>query len=86
MGCVQEFFFRGENIMPKGTLFASNLGLDSVLDTEHLDDHGTADGIAVDGRPVNLSDVSADNENSYGRRLSGQAFFAFGGNVGFLHA
>jgi len=78
--------FQRRNIMPKGTLFASKLGSDSILETEHLDDHGTADGLAIEGSPVNLYGVHDDKENSYGRRFSGQAFFAFGGNVGCMHA
>ena len=72
--------------MPSKALSARKLGSDSVLETEHLDDHGTADGLAVEGRPVHLYGVQSDNENSYGRRLGGQAFFAFGGNIGCVHS
>ena len=73
-------------MMPSKALSAAKLGLDSVLETEHLDDHGAADGLAVEGRPVNLYGVNSDNENSYGRRFGGQAFFAFGGNIGCVHS
>lgn len=72
--------------MPKGMLFECKLGMDSILDIDHLENHGASDGIAVEGRPVHLYGVQSDNENSYGRRFGGPAFFAFGGGVGCLHA
>lgn len=77
-------FERG-NIMAGKALSARKLGDDSVLSTEHLENHGTADGLAVEGRPVHLYGVQSDNENSWGRGIAGEAFLAFGGNIGCLH-
>lgn len=71
--------------MPMKTLFASKLGMDSVLETEHLDDHGSPDGISVNGTDVFVN-ARCDNENGYGRRIAGQAFFAIGGNIGCVHS
>lgn len=73
-------------MQPKSSALSErNLGSDSVMDTEHLENHGTADGLAVEGRPVHLSGVQSDNENSYGHRVGGHAFLSFGGCVGCLH-
>ncbi|MFZ2303207.1 MAG: hypothetical protein WAV98_00250 [Minisyncoccia bacterium] len=72
--------------MPSKALSEKKLGSDSILETEHLDDHGTADGLAVEGCPVNLYGVHSDNENSYNRRFGGQAFLDFGGNIGCVHS
>lgn len=71
--------------MPSKALSEKKLGPDSVLETEHLDDHGTADGLAVNGTDVFVS-ARSYNENVYGRTFAGQAYFAFGGNIGCLHA
>lgn len=71
--------------MSKKTLSANKLGDESVLDTEHLEDHGSPDGISVDGKDVFVN-ARSDNENSYGRRFGGQAFLAIGGNIGCVHS
>lgn len=70
--------------MPSKALSAGKLGVDQVLETDHLDNHGTADGLAVNGTDVFVN-AHCDNENGYGRRIAGPAFFAIGGNIGCLH-
>lgn len=71
--------------MPSKALSAGKLGVDQVLETDHLDNHGTADGLAVEGRPICLYGMQSGNEDSWGRRIIGEAFFATGGNIGCLH-
>ncbi|MBI5798804.1 MAG: hypothetical protein HZB10_02645 [Candidatus Yonathbacteria bacterium] len=57
-----------------------------VISNEHLEDHGSPDGLAVSGSPICLSNVQSENENIWGHKISGQAFLAFDGSVGCLHA
>jgi len=61
------------------------LGADTVLETEHLENHGCPDVLAFNGAPVCLYECKMDNENSSGRRVEGQAFFAPDGGVGCIH-
>ena len=63
----------------------SKLGDDAVLDTDHLDARGSPETFAVEGRPVTIYGVHAQNENAEDRRIGGQANMPLFGYVSFQH-
>lgn len=67
------------------SLAIRTLGDDTVLETDHLGNHGCPDVLALNGAPVCLYGCNMDNENSSGRRVGGNAFFAQDGGVGCIH-
>lgn len=65
---------------------SNNLGIDSVLETDHLENHGSPDIFAVGGHEITAYGCRISNENPYGRTVGGHTFFTPGGGVGCFHS
>jgi len=72
--------------MAISNLYPESLGLDCVIDTDNLDDHGAPDGLSIGGHDIVAYGCRISNENPYGRTIGGSMFFMPSGGVGCSHS